>query len=171
MLSDGLPELGAGLPNPPIVRPRVSRVSTGRTAFGLVDSRVVGSSGGSVPWHLCTVITWARLRKWVAGVELACPASPRRSGFGAGGVPLREPTPATKVVRSGGGFVLRRWLKINTLVRDQSWVAGVELACPASPRRSGFGAGGVSLWELTPATQVVWLGGGFVSQNQIVVAS
>jgi hypothetical protein len=116
-------------------------------------SRFVRSRGVFVPLESCKVITLACLRKWVAGVELACPASPRRS------------------VRSGGGFVLRGWLKINTLVRGQSWVAGVELACPASRRRSGFGAGSVPLREPTPAAQVVWLGGGFVSQNRIVIAT
>ena len=67
--------------------------------------------------------------------------------------------------------MLREWLNFSTLVRDQSWVAGVELACPASPRRSGFGPGGVPLEEPTAATQVVRLGGGFVSQNRFVIAN
>ena len=114
MLGAGLLALGAGLPTPAVARPQVSQFSVGRTAFGR--------------------LTW-------------------------------------RVVLRRGGFVLRGWLKINTLVRRQSWMAGVELACPASPRRSGFGPGGVPQKGPTPATQGVRLYSGFVSQNRIVVAS
>ena len=36
---------------------------------------------------------------WVAGVELAVPASPRRRPRTPGGVDLRSPTPATRATR------------------------------------------------------------------------
>ena len=54
------------------------------------------------------------------------------------------PTPATLVVWRGPSgraidLFVREWLNFSTLVRGQSRVAGVELACPAKPQRSGLG--------------------------------